>query len=68
MLFAIKMNSLQSIPCGQYVLADRFLRNSGYFVESEVLSTFRCQFLSKRRFEKSKNTELCLNFTLKWRC
>ena len=68
MLFAIKMNSVQSIPCGQYVLADRFLRNSGYLVESEVLSTFGCQFLSKRSFEKCKNTELCLNFTLKWRC
>ena len=43
--------------CGQYILADRFLRNSGYLVEREVLSTFRCQFLSKRSFEKSKNTE-----------
>ena len=25
---------------GQYILADRFLRNSGYLVEREVLSTF----------------------------
>ena len=53
--------------CGQYILADRFLRNSGYLVEREVLSTFRCQFPSKRGFEKSKNTEVCLNLTLKWR-
>ena len=54
---------------GQYILADRFLRNSGYMVErdSEVLSTFGCQFPSKRSFEKSKNTEVCLNLTLKWR-
>ena len=48
--------------CGQYILADRFLRNSGYQVEREVLSTFGCQFPSKRSFEKSKNTEVCLNF------
>ena len=64
MLFAIKMNPVQSIPCGQYVLADRFLRNSGYLVESEVLSTFGCQFSSKRNFEKSENTEVYLNLTL----
>ena len=63
MLFAIKINPVQCIPCGQYVLADRFLRNSGYLVESEVLSTFGCQFLSKRSFEKSKNTEVYLNLT-----
>ena len=68
MLFAIKMNSVQSIPCGQYVTADRFLRNSGYLVESEVLKTFGCQFRSKGSFEKSKTTEVCLNLTLKWRC
>ena len=68
MLFAIKVKPVQSIPCGQYVLADRFLRNSGYLVESEVLKTFGCQFRSKRSFEKSKTTEVCLNLTLKWRC
>ena len=67
MLFAIKINlEVQCIPCGQYILADRFLRNSGYLVEREVLSTFWCQFLSKRSFEKSKNTEVCLNVILKW--
>ena len=63
MLFEIKINPVQSIPCGQYVLADRFLRNSGYLVESEVLSGFGCQFLSKRSFEKSKNIEVYLNLT-----
>ena len=52
--------------CDQYILADRFLRNSGYLVEHEVLSTFRCQFPSKGSFEKSKNTEVYLNLTLKW--
>ena len=52
--FAIKINSLQCILCGQYILADRFLRNSGYLVECEDLSTFGCQFPSKRSFEKSK--------------
>ena len=68
MLFAIKINPVQSILCGQYVLADRFLRNSGYLVKREVLSTSGCQFPSKRSFEKSKNTEVCLNLTLKWQC
>ena len=65
-LFAIKINLVQCILCGQYTLADRFLRNSGYLVEREVLSTFGCQFPSKRNFEKSKNTEVCLNLTSKW--
>ena len=54
--------------CGQYILVDRFLRNGGYLVEREVLSTFGCQFPSKRGFEESKNTEVCLNLTLKWQC
>ena len=57
---------MQCILCGQYILADRFLRNSGYLIECEVLSTFECQFPSKRSFEKSKNTDVCLNLTLKW--
>ena len=59
MLFATKinLNVVQFILCGQYILADRFLRNSGYLVEYDVLSTFWCQFPSKRSFEKSKNTE-----------
>ena len=52
--FAIKINLAQCIPCGQYVLAERFFRNSGYLVECEILSTFECQFPSKRCFEKSK--------------
>ena len=47
------------------ILADRFSRNRGYLVELETLSTFGCQFSSKRSFEKSKNTEVCLNLTLK---
>ena len=64
--FAIKINSLQCILRGQYILADRFLRDSGYLVECEILLTFGCQFPSKRGFEKSKNTEVCLNLTLKW--
>ena len=50
MLFAIKINPVQSILCGQYLLADRFLRNSGYLVEREVLSTSGCQFPPKRSF------------------
>ena len=60
---AIKIKLVEGILCGQYILADRFLRNSGYLVEHEVLSTFGCQFLFKRSFEKSKNTEVCLNLT-----
>ena len=69
LFFAIKINihAVQCILCGQYIyiLAYRFLRNSGYVVEREVLSAFGCQFPSKRSFEKSKNTEVCLNLTLK---
>ena len=61
--FAIKINLVECILCDQYILADRFLRNSGYLVEHEVLSTFGSQFLFKRSFEKSKNTEVCLNLT-----
>ena len=61
--FAIKVKLLEGILCGQYILADRFLRNSGYLVEHEVLSTFGCQFLFKRSFEKSKITDVCLNLT-----
>ena len=60
---------MQCILCGQQTLADRFLRNVGYLAEREVFSTFGCQFPSKRGFERSKNTEVCLNLTLKWqRC
>ena len=66
--FAIKINLVQCILCGQYTLADRFLRNSGYLAECEVLSTFGYQFPSKTSFEKSKNTEVSLNLTLKWQC
>ena len=62
--FAIKMNVVQCIPCGQYKLTDRFLRSSGYVVKCEILLTF--VFPSKRSFEKSKNTKVCLNLTLKW--
>ena len=66
--FAIKINLhvVQCILCGQYILADRLLRNGGYLVEREVLSIFGCQLPFKGSFEKSKNTEVCLNLTLKW--
>ena len=64
--FCHKMNLVECILCGQYILVDRFLRNSGYLVEPEVLSPFGCQFSSKRSFKKFKNTEVCLNLTLKW--
>ena len=66
MLFSIEINLVECILCGQYILADRFLRNSGYLVEHEVLLTFGCQFPSKKSLEKSKNTEVCINLTLKW--
>ena len=65
MLFAIKINVVQCLLCGQYILGDRFLRNSGYFVKHEILSTFGCQFPSKKGFENSKNTEVSVNLTLK---
>ena len=63
--FSHKISIVQCILCDQYILADRFLRNSGYLVECEILSTFGCQVPSKRNFEKSKNIEVCLNLTLK---
>ena len=50
MLFAKENQPSACIPCCQYILADGFLRNSGYLVECEILSTFWCQFLSKRGF------------------
>ena len=64
--FTIKINLEHCILCGQCTLADRFLRNNGYLVEHEILSTFGCQFPSKRSFEKFKNTEISLNMTSKW--
>ena len=41
MLFSMKINLylVQCILCGQYILADRFLMNSGYQIEYDVLST-----------------------------
>ena len=50
MLFCHKNQPSGLHLCGQYTLADRFLRNSGYLVECEVLLTFGCQFPSKKRF------------------
>ena len=46
--YAIQMNLVHCILCGQYLLADRFLRNSGYLVECEILSTFGCEFPSNK--------------------
>ena len=66
MLFTIKINLVHCILRGQYIMANRFLRNSNYLVEHEILSTFGCQIPSERSFEKSKNTEVSLNLTLKW--
>ena len=61
MLFALKINLVHCISCGQYILGDRFLRNGGYLVEREILSTFGCQFPSKRFLAKSKNTKVSFN-------
>ena len=66
MLFCHENQPSAMLLCGQYILADEYLRNSGYVVEREILSTFGCQFQSKRSCEKFKNTEVCLNLTLKW--
>ena len=66
MLFTIKINLVHCILCGQDIMANRFSRNSNYLVEHEILSTFGCQIPSERSFEKSKNTEVSLNLTLKW--
>ena len=66
MLFAIKINLVDCILYGQCIMAHRVFRNSGYLVEHQILSTFRYQLPSKRSFKKPKNTEVCLNLTLKW--
>ena len=69
MLFCHKNQPSAMHLCGQYILVDRFKKkNNGYLVEHEVLLTFGCQFPSKRSFEKSKNTEVSLNLSLKWQC
>ena len=38
---------VQCILCGQFILADRFLRNSGYLVEHKVLANFGVSFQPK---------------------
>ena len=54
-------------PSGMHaILAERFLRNSGYLVECEICRLLSVGFHTKEVFEKSKNTEVCLNLTLKW--
>ena len=65
--FAVKIILVHCILCGQYILADRCLRNNVDLVEREILSTFGCQFTSKRGFEKSENTKVCLHLTLRRR-
>ena len=45
--FSIQINIVHCILCGLYILADRFLRNSGYLVECEILLTFGCHFPTK---------------------
>ena len=62
---AIKTNLVHCILCGQYILADRFLRNSGYLVEHGILSTFGSQFPSKRSFENLKKYQSMLKFDFK---
>ena len=51
---AIKIILVHCVLSGQYILADRFQRHSGYVVEHEVFSTFACQFPTERSFDKSK--------------
>ena len=48
MLFAIKTNLVQCNLCGQNILADRFLRNNGYLVKDEILSTLGVNFYPKK--------------------
>ena len=42
-----------------YILADRFLRNRGYIVSHDGLSTLGCQFTSKTSLDKLKNPNVC---------
>ena len=65
MIFGHKNQPGAMHPMWPIYIAERFFRDSDYLVECEILSTFEFQFLSKRGFEKSKNTEVCLNLTLK---
>ena len=52
--FAIKINLVLCTLSGQYILANRFLRNIGYLVEREVLSTFGCGFHPKEVLRNQK--------------
>ena len=65
MLFSHKNQLSAMHPSGQYIFSDRLLRNSGYLAEYEILSSFGCQFPSKKGFGKVKNTEVGLNLSLK---
>ena len=59
MLFQNKYQPIAMRPRGSIcILADRFLRNSANRVDREALLTSWCLFPSKRRFGKSKNTEV----------
>ena len=61
MIFVVKINPVQYMLCSQYILADRFLKNSGYL----DFVNFWVSLSIKGSVEKSKNTDVCLNFTLK---
>ena len=52
--FSIKINLVHCVLCGQYILADRFLRDSVYLVEREVLSTLGVSFHPKEVFRNLK--------------
>ena len=48
--------------CSQYILADRFSKNSGYL----DFVNFWVSVSVKGSVEKSKNNVVCLNLTVKW--
>ena len=55
--FAIQINLLQCMLSGQYILAHRFLRNSGYPVELEILSILGVSFHPKEILRNVKITK-----------
>ena len=64
MIFVVKINPVQYILCSQYILADRFSKNSGYL----DFVNFWVSVFVKGSVEKSKNTDVSLSLTVKWQC
>ena len=59
LIFGINIKISSDLLCPTILI----FPTSPYLLKHEILSTFGCQFPSKRGFEKSKNAKVCLNLT-----